>query len=105
MNTDQLYQLSEFLIKEILKNNLSKGTKVFLFGSRAMGHYSRSSDIDIGIMPSSNNEESLERKLTQIKEAIDESVIPYKVDIIDFSKVSDKFKVEALKNTIEWKID
>lgn len=93
-----LYQKSESFLKKILREYLPQGSKIFLFGSRAMGNNSKSADIDIGVM--SNR---LDRKLIiKIKEIIDDSFVPFKVDIIDFSRVDEKFKKVALRKIIEW---
>ena len=93
-----LYKKSEDFLKKILKENLPGGSKIFLFGSRAMGEQSKSSDIDIGVMSG-----ELDRKMIfKIKEIIDESFVPFKVDIVDFSKVDENFKKKALRKIVRW---
>jgi len=90
-------QCEEYLIK-LLKENLPKDSKAFLFGSRARGDCSRNSDIDIGILAG-----NLDNKIiVKMKEIIDESFIPFDVDIVDFSKVKDSFKKEALRSAVQW---
>jgi predicted nucleotidyltransferase len=74
--------------------------KVFLFGSRARGDYSAASDVDIGIMP---GEGFHREKLALLREFIENLNVPYKVEVIDFSEVSDRFKAEALKDVSLWK--
>lgn len=68
---------------------------VFLFGSRAVGRHARFSDVDIGI-------EGTQRipgfVIQRIKGDLEESDIPYRVDIVDFSTMSDSFKQVALKH-------
>ena len=94
-----LYKRSEDYLKELLKDNLPADSKVFLFGSRAKGDQSKSSDIDIGVISG-----KLNRKLIiKLKEIISESFVPFNVDIVDFSKVDEDFKKEALRSIIEWK--
>ena len=71
--------------------------RVFIFGSRAIGGERKFSDVDIGI--------ESKRKLTgeilvNIREAFEESNIPYTVDVVDFSNVSEKFKTLALQKII-----
>ena len=98
MTYQKLYKKSEDFLKELLKQNLPADSRFFLFGSRAMGDYSKSSDIDIGVMS-----ENLDKKtIFKIKEIIDESFVPFKVDIIDFSKADENFKREALKRIVQW---
>lgn len=94
----KLYKKSEDFLKKLLKEQLPEGSKIFLFGSRAGDDHSRSSDIDIGVI--ANN---LDKKvIIKIKETIDESFVPFKVDIVDFSKVDDDFKKKALRRIVEW---
>jgi len=84
------------VLQHIANNNF----KVFLFGSRACGNEKKMSDIDIGIL--GNEKFPLQLKF-EIQEAIEESIVPFKVDIIDFFNVDGNFKEEALKKIVEWK--
>jgi len=99
MNESELLLESEKFLKELLIEKLPDDSRIFLFGSRAAGSHGFSSDFDIGIM--SNN---LDRQLLlELTELIEESFVPFKVDLVDFSSVDDKFKKRALEKTIEWK--
>ena len=94
----KLYKKSEDFIKRLLIENLPAGSKIFLFGSRAKGDSSKSSDIDVGVMSG-----NLDKKtIIKIKEIIDESFVPFRVDIVDFSKVDENFKKEALRRIVPW---
>jgi len=37
-----------------------------------------------------------------MEEVIEESIIPFKVDLVDFTFVDETFKKYALQKTIEW---
>jgi len=81
-------------IKEIIFRFLdTKKYQVFIFGSRATGKAKKFSDYDIGI--SGKDVVSSQVKIL-IEEALEESNLPYKVDIVDFSLVSSNFKKIAL---------
>lgn len=95
----KFYQQCEAFLKKLLTDNLPADSKIFLFGSRAVGNYSRNSDIDIGVMA----EHIDQGVIIKIKEIIEESFVPFKVDIVDFSRVDDMFRKEALRRTIPWK--
>lgn len=95
----KFYQQCEAFLKKLLTDNLPADSKIFLFGSRAEGNYSRNSDIDIGVMA----EHIDQGVIIKIKEIIEESFVPFKVDIVDFSRVNDSFRREALKRTVQWK--
>ena len=94
-----LYQKSECYLKKLLRERLPKGSKFFLFGSRAKGAAGLMADIDIGIQPSKD----LGNKcLSDLRDEIEESFVPYNVDLVDFSKTSEFFRQQALKKTIAW---
>ena len=88
------------LVKKIILENIPKDEfDVFLFGSRADGTNYFASDIDIGVKGS----DLLDKKIIyKIKDKIDESMVPFKVDIIDFNDVNETFKKEALKDIEIW---
>lgn len=72
---------------------------VFLFGSRVAHKDLRYSDIDIGVY----GEQELPLSVkTALEEAMDESNIPFDLELVDFRKVSGKFKKEALQNIEVW---
>jgi hypothetical protein len=74
--------------------------KVVLFGSRARGKFVNTSDVDVGVILDNGVDR---KKLILLREYIDELNIPYKVEIVDFSTVSDDFKKMALKEAVVWK--
>lgn len=83
-------------IKQIVGNLLPEGKyNVFLFGSRVSGKNLKWSDYDIGVL--GDKPLPLDKK-AEIVEALEESDIPYLVEVVDFSRVSDKFKAIALAN-------
>lgn len=88
----------EFEIKDILEKFLDpEDYEFFIFGSRADGHTDSFSDYDIGI---SGRKVIPFKKISLIKEAFEESDLPFKVDIVDFSQVSQKFRDHALKGKV-----
>ena len=56
--------------------------KIYLFGSRARGTASPYSDYDIAI----EGEASLKQRISLIQAEIEESTIPYKIDLVELSK-------------------
>jgi len=38
-----------------------------------------------------------------LRQALDESAIPYKVEIVDLSQFSEEFKAGAMKDAVVWK--
>lgn len=81
-------------VKETVSKYLPKGYQVFVFGSRAKGQARRWSDVDVGIL---GGERVPLSALGLINEELENSDIPFKVDVVDFSRVSKGFREEALK--------
>lgn len=73
---------------------------IFLFGSRARDLNMITADIDIGIEESQKIDLI---KLERVKEEIDKLNIPYKIDLVDFKRVSDRFYKIAKKEIVRWK--
>lgn len=99
--TDFIYQYNYVAIARdlVLKYIDTTQFKVFLFGSRACGNARFNSDIDIGVWGS--NRLSIQQK-NAIEEALEESIIPFKVDIVDFTLADENFKKYALRKIVEW---
>ncbi len=85
--------------KIILRHLDTNQYKVFLFGSRAVGNAKEMSDIDVGIK--GDKPLSIHAK-SQIEDELEESIVPFKVDIVDFYNVSEKFKHYALEKVVVW---
>ncbi len=88
------------LKKTIMEYFQGDDVKIILFGSRARRDNYPYSDVDIGIIPNNGIDKS---KIVLLKDKIDNMNIPYKVEIVDFSAVSLKFREEALKGAEVWK--
>jgi predicted nucleotidyltransferase len=70
-----------------------KGYRVVLFGSRASGNARERSDFDIGIVgstPLSNID------FYTFQDSLESLDTLYSIDLVDFSKVSDRFRKNAL---------
>ncbi len=98
--TNNLEEKSLKIVQKIVLKHAPQKTKIFLFGSRADNTYTHGSDIDIGFL----GEKPIDRTLfSQIKEEIEDSIVPFKVDLVDFSLQSESFKKIALGKIILWK--
>lgn len=91
----------EASVVDILKSYIRFSEyKIFFFGSRVNGLGGERSDIDIGIIGEKINV----IKMLEIQEKIKEIKIPYTINLIDFSNVSDSFKETAMKSVEYFKI-
>ena len=68
-------------LKAYLVNTLPHA-KIYLFGSRAKNNESLYSDVDIAIQ----SDKLSTKDFAELKFAIEESNLPYKVDLIDLAK-------------------
>jgi predicted nucleotidyltransferase len=73
--------------------------RVFLFGSRARGTSRVTSDIDIAILPTGPVPPSL---VPELRDALEESLIPYHVDVVDLSRVEASFRAKVLSEGQPW---
>ena len=88
-------------LKKTVKESLrDEKVRIFLFGSRARQDNYIFSDVDIGILPERKMDK---RKISLLREKLENSNIPYKVDLIDLQEVSDDFREEILKGAVLWK--
>jgi len=97
-----VYESSLELLKGIV-SDVFKGEKVIavLFGSRARGDYLETSDMDVGILP---RREMNKSKIALLRERLENSNIPYKVDVVDLSQASKEFTDRVLKEGVMiWK--
>lgn len=91
--TDSEYQLIYNLVIMPLKK---EGATVWCFGSRARGDNKPFSDVDLMIESSKN----IDALLGKIKEDLEESYLPYKVDIALLSKFSKEYLSHFEKDKI-----
>ncbi|WP_321429912.1 nucleotidyltransferase domain-containing protein [uncultured Methanolobus sp.] len=73
---------------------------IFLFGSRARGNAHSTSDIDIGVLPSGCFDR---KKITALRAELEEMNIPYTVDLVDLSTVTEDFRQQVLNEGEIWK--
>lgn len=91
----------EDTIKNEIKNAILSekerltGFKVFFFGSRVSGTCRERSDYDIGL--SGNTDLDL-HTFFRLEEKLDAINTLYKIDLVNFSDVSDEFRKEAMKD-------
>lgn len=83
----------------LLKRLEGRRAKIFLFGSMATGQSRHTSDIDLGVFPLETLPVGL---LSEIREELDESSIPYRVKLIDLSRVPPQFAARIQKEGVLW---
>lgn len=88
-------------IKALILDGLpDRDAAVILFGSCATGEADRASDIDVAVLP----RQDLDRRiLGELKEKLEESTIPYHVDLVDLSRAAPEFRRRVEEEGIWWR--
>ena len=87
--------VKQIVLKHVPKNEFA----VFLFGSRAASNSNSLSDIDVGIMGTKPLPTLI---MADLDSDLEESIVPFKIDLIDFYQVDQAFKNEALSTIQIW---
>ena len=74
--------------------------EVWLFGSCARGNVFQHSDIDIAILP---RDELAASFFADLAESIEESSIPYDVDVVDLRRAAPTLVEEVRREGIKWR--
>lgn len=74
---------------------------VYLFGSWARGEATSLSDIDVAIEPHIALPQGT---LARLRERLEESHIPYRVDVVDLRRVTPVFRRRVLAEGIQWSV-
>ncbi len=91
----QHLQIIHHILDEFLPN-----TAVWAFGSRIQGRAKTYSDLDLVIV----GQQQIPLKIYyQIQDAFEESALPYRVDILDWHRISADFKAVILKQYVDFK--
>lgn len=84
----------------VLETFAGEKVKIILFGSRARNDNHVTSDVDIGFLSAGKLDI---RKMLLLEEKLEALNIPYKVELVDLSKVPLDFVREAMRGAVVWK--
>jgi len=96
MSQQYLNIVRKYVLDELAEEDVA----IALFGSFAVNTNTNISDIDIAVIP---NTEIKKWKLSILREKLEELTIPYNIDLVDFSNVSERFKKIALSEALWWR--
>lgn len=97
MNQSELKAASEAFIRETLRKHLQANVPVYLFGSRARNTARWNSDYDLWIDADLSN-----ALITEIQDELDESFVPFKIDIVTTPKLRGKFGEIVKSEARQW---
>ncbi|RYG74452.1 nucleotidyltransferase domain-containing protein [Lentibacillus lipolyticus] len=84
----------------ILQSLQGDSVNVYLFGSWARREEKRTSDIDIALQ---SNEDIPIEKIVELREKIEESTLPYHVDLVNLANASSDLTKKVEEEGILWK--
>lgn len=86
------------IVQNILKKYFDESTKIWVYGSRAKGTAKKYSDLDLAIDTGTMLSALL---ISEIAYELEESDLPYKVDLVDWTTLSPHFKQRISSDKIE----
>ena len=90
-----LREIKEIVFRFIPKNQ----ARVYLYGSWARGEERPTSDIDIGVCPLQEISPAL---LSDLSEALEESAVPYRVEVVNLDETSKAFRERVFEEGVSW---
>jgi predicted nucleotidyltransferase len=97
MTRTELQHLSEAFIRDRLRGHLPPGVGVYLFGSRARRTASWNADYDLWV-----DADVPACVIHEIVEEIDDSFVPFKVDIVATPDLRGHFADRVTSEAIRW---
>jgi predicted nucleotidyltransferase len=90
------------IVRDVLRRFLPAGARAFVFGSRAHGGARRYSDLDLAL---AWDKPLGLRSIGAIAEALSESDLPYKVDILDLAAIDPAFRARIADGLVPFPMD
>lgn len=88
------------MVKDIVLSRVDRSkVTVFLFGSRARGDHASRADVDVGFFADKRLPPGV---LHGIRNALDDSIVPLDVDLVDFSENEPQLRESALRDKTIW---
>lgn len=97
MTRAELARASEAIIRARLREHLGEATPIYLFGSRTRGDAAWNADYDLWI-----DAEVPRAVLTAIEEEIEESFVPFEVDLVTTAQLAGAFGERVRKEAKPW---
>ncbi len=86
------------ILRLALRSHLPPGTAVYVFGSRARGGARRYSDLDLALTAERPLDPDV---MAEVAEALSESDLPYRVDLVDLALVEPAFRDRIMREAAE----
>ncbi len=88
------------MVKDIVLSRVDRSkVTVFLFGSRARGDHAPRADVDVGFLA---DKRLPPRVMHGIRNALEDSIVPLHVDLVDFSEKEPQLRESAFRDKTIW---
>lgn len=84
---------AQHLVLKSLLNKFLPGVEVWAFGSRVKGNFRPDSDLDLVVFSSPQSSSAV----YALKDALDESSLPFSVDVLVWNDISESFRNNILE--------
>jgi uncharacterized protein len=85
------------IVRSVLRRLLPAGARAYVFGSRVHGGARRFSDLDLALVW---DRPLGPRLIGEIAEALSESDLPYKVDVLDLASIDPAFRAQIAEGLV-----
>jgi predicted nucleotidyltransferase len=97
MTRQELINRSEAYIRQTLREHIPSQVRIYLYGSRAHGDNRWNSDYDLWI-----DGEISGRVLSELIEELEESFVPFRVEIVTTLQLTGRFGERVKQEAIPW---
>ncbi len=92
----------QFISESVVEPLTALGAQVYCYGSRARGDHSAFSDLDLMVEAEGQSIEKVRRELSQIEEKVEDSLFPFKLDLVLLSDFAAAYRDSYEKDKIAW---
>lgn len=85
--------------RRIILSRLGNRAHVYLYGSCARGQATRTSDIDVGILPTGQIDPI---QISKLRHTLEQSNVLLPVELTNLAEVDAKFRQEILRDAVKW---
>lgn len=97
MTRQELIDRSEGYIRQALREHIPAVVRIYLYGSRSKGDNRWNSDYDLWI-----DGEISDRVLSELIEKLEESFVPFRVEIVTTSQLTGRFGERVKREARPW---
>ncbi len=91
-----------FISETVVEPLSALGAQVYCYGSRARGDHSPFSDLDLMVEAQEEETEKLRREISRIEELVENSLFPFKLDLVLLTEFASAYRDSYEKDKVAW---